>query len=89
MHVPGVIGTDTGPTGLFVTTDGGRRVEGVMCTATSGESYEISLRLICGLVSLLVLGEQVKAAVRRTARTAQIEVDSVSVHVAALAVEAV
>jgi hypothetical protein len=84
LRVPGVLGTDTGPMGLFVTVDGGQRVEGVMCMATSGDGYEVSLRLVCALVPLLTLGELVRTAVRRTAALAGIELESVSVHVAAL-----
>jgi len=85
LRVPGVLDTDTGPMGLFVTVDGAQRVEGVMCMATSGDGYEVSLRLVCALVPLLALGELVRAAVRRTAAVAGIELESVSVHVAALA----
>ena len=84
LRVPGVVGTDPGPAGLFVTVDRGGRLEGVMCVATKSGGYEISLRLVCGLVPLLALGERVKTAVGRTATNAGIALESVGVHVAAL-----
>ena len=84
LRVSGVVATDPGPTGMFVTVDGGTRLEGVLCVATKGGSYEITLRLICRLVPLLGLSEQVKAAVRRSADVAGLPVESVSVHVAEL-----
>ncbi len=85
LQVPGVVGTDPGPAGLFVTVDRGERLEGVMCVATNSGGYEISLRLVCGLVPLLALGERVKTAVQRTATSAEIPLESVNVHVAVLA----
>jgi len=85
LRVPGVVGTDPGPAGLFVTVDRGERLEGVLCVATQSGGYEVSLRLVCGLIPLLALGERVKTAVQRTATSAEISLDSVSVHVAALA----
>ena len=64
---------------------GGERLEGVMCVATKNGGYEVTLRLVCAVVSLPNLGEQVKAAVAAMAAEAGIPVDSVSVHVAAVA----
>ena len=84
LAVPGVMATDTGEMGLFVTVGGGERLEGVICAATRDGGYEVDLRLVCGLVPLLDLGEQVKAAVQRAARIAGITLASVSVHIAAL-----
>jgi hypothetical protein len=84
LRVSGVVATDSGPNGLFVTVDGGERLEGVLCVATRDGSYEITLRLICRLVPLLALSAQVKAGVRRTADVAGLPVQSVSVHVAEL-----
>lgn len=85
LRVPGVTGTDLGPMGLFVTVGGGERLEGVICAATRDGGYEVSLGLVCQLVPLLTLGEQVKAAVTRTANLAGIRLESVSVNVADLA----
>ncbi len=87
LHVPGVVSTDTGPTGLFVTVGGGERLEGVICAATKDGGYQVSLRLECELVPLLALGEQVKSAVSRSALVAGIALDSVDVLVAALVEE--
>lgn len=84
LRVPGVVGTDTGVNGVFVTVGGGERLEGVICAATTDGGYELSLRLVCELVPLVALGERVKAAVQRAATLVGIGVDSVSVHVAAL-----
>ncbi len=85
LRVSGVVGTDTGPMDLFISVGGGERLEGVICAATRSGGYEVSLRLVCELVPLVALGEQVKAAVKRTAAGAGISLDSVDVHVAALA----
>ncbi len=85
LRVPGVVTTDTGPMGLFVTVGGGERLEGVICAATPEGGYEVSLRLVCELVPLLALGEQVKHAVTRTAALSGIGLASIDVHVAALA----
>jgi len=84
LRVVGVVATDTGPTGMFITVDGDQRLEGVLCVATKDGGYEVTLQLICRLVPLLELGEQVKATVRRTADVAGLPVQSVSVHVVGL-----
>ncbi len=69
--------------GLFITVGGGQRLEGVVCVAAKG-GYEVSLRLVCALVPLPQLGEQVTAAVTSSAAEAGISLVSVSVHVAAV-----
>jgi len=84
-RVPGVVRTDPGPMGRFVTVGGGERLEGVVCAAAKGGGYDVSLRLVCDLVPLLALGEQVRAAVQRAARVSGIALESVGVHVVALA----
>ena len=84
LSVSGVVATDPGPTGLVVTVAGGQRLEGVLCAATKDGGYDITLRLICRLVPLPALSEQVKAAVRRAADAAGLPVETVSVHVAEL-----
>ncbi len=79
---------DAGTAGMFVTGDGaGGRLEGVMCIAAPEGGYEVSVRLVAGLVSLHPLGERVRAAVVRAARLAGIELAGVSVHFADLAAE--
>lgn len=85
LRVPGVVGTDTGPIGLFITVGGGERLEGVLCVAAKNGGYDVTLRLVCALVPLLELSEQVKAAVNQTAGRAGIPLESVSVYVAELA----
>jgi hypothetical protein len=49
--------------------------------------YEVSLRLVAGLVALHPLGERVRAAVVRVARFAGIELADVTVHFADLSAE--
>ncbi len=85
LRVPGVVGTDTGSMGLFVAVGDGERLEGVICAATKDGGYDVSLRLVCELVPLLALAEQVKVSVKHTAARAGIALAGVSVHVAALA----
>lgn len=84
LSVPGVVGTDTGPIGAFITVGGGERLDGVLCVAARDGGYEVTLRLVCGLVPLPQLSEQVKAAVARSAALVGFPLDSVSVHVAQL-----
>lgn len=85
LGVPGVVGTDAGPVGLFVTESGGERVEGVMCVAAQDGGYDVSLRLVCALVPLMTLGERIRTALQSAARRAEIPLQSVNVHVAAVA----
>ena len=74
-----------GPANLFFTAAGdGERLEGVTCVAAREGGYEVSLRLIVGLVALGPLGERVRAAVLRVAGFAGIAVADVSVHFADL-----
>ena len=81
LQVPGVLATDRGPAGLCFTASGGERVEGVACVATPTGGYDVSLCLICQLVALHTLGDQVSAALRRAASVAGIAVDAIQVHV--------
>lgn len=81
LRIPGVAGTDGGPSGRFVTVGDGQRVAGVTCVACA-DGYEVALRLVCELVPLAELGERVRAAVQRSA--AGLPLESVSVHVACL-----
>jgi hypothetical protein len=82
LTVPGVVDLDSGPRGLHVTLDGGCRIEGVRCVATDTGAYEVSLRLICGLVALPTLGSAVRSRVAGKAARGGLPVDSVLVHVA-------
>ena len=79
---------DAGPVGLFFTGAGdGERLDGVTCIASRDGGYEVSLRLVAGLVALYPLGERVRAAVLRVARFAGIPLADVSVHFADISAE--
>lgn len=84
LRVPGVVGTDAGPSGVLITEDAHQRLDGVLCVATKDGGYDVTLRLICGLVPLLPLGDAVKAAVQRGADLAALPVEAVNVQVAAV-----
>lgn len=84
LRIPAVTGTDTGPIGTFLTVGGGERVEGVLCIATKDGGYEVSMQLTCLPVPLEALGEQIRAAVTRSAQLAKIPLERVNVHIAGL-----
>jgi hypothetical protein len=86
LGVPGVAGVDSGADGAFVTETGrGERLPGVTCVAAPGGGYDVSLRLIGGLVALHPLGDQVRTAVMRASALAGVAVGAVSVHFAEIA----
>jgi hypothetical protein len=88
LTVRGVRGVDAGPAGLFFTGAGdGERLDGVTCIAAPDGGYEVSLRLVAGLVALYPLGERVRAAVVRVASFAGISLADVSVHFADVSTE--
>jgi hypothetical protein len=88
LAVRGVRALDAGPAGTFLTGAGdGERLVGVTCIATPEGGYEVSLRLIAGLVPLHPLGRAVQAAVIRVASFAGIRLADVSVHFADLSAE--
>lgn len=65
LAVPGVAGADAGPLGVHLTgAGGGERLEGVICAATEGGGYVLSLRLICEAVPLRPLADEIRAAVQ-------------------------
>ena len=82
LAVPGVITTDIGPTGLHVTTARSERLEGIICAANSDGGYDVSVRLIAGLVSLPDLSERVTAAINRAAVSVGVSCSSVAVYFA-------
>lgn len=87
LREPGVVGTDAGPVGAFVTAAGdGERLEGVVCVASPSGAYDVSLRLSCALVPLQPLSERVRGAVGSAAARTRVELASVSVHFASLLV---
>ena len=65
----------------------GERLQGVTCIAAPDGGYEVSLRLVAGLVALHPLGERVRAAVVRVASFAGIELAGVTVHFVDLTAE--
>ena len=86
LGVSGVRGADGGPGQAIVTaTASGDRLQGVSCVAARDGGYDVSLRLVGGLVPLHPLGESVRSAVLRSAGIAGIVVQSVSVHFVGLA----
>jgi hypothetical protein len=84
LRVPGVVATDTGPMGLYVTVAGGERAEGIICAASNRGGYDVSVRVIAGLVSLPDLSDQITAAITRAAARVGVSCSSVSVHFADL-----
>ena len=85
LGVPGVQGADAGPGDVAVTgTALGARLEGVTCVAAPTGGYDVSLRLVCGLVALHPLAERVRAAVMDAAGLTGIVVPRISVHFAEL-----
>ena len=88
LAVRGVRAMDAGSAGSFMTgADDGERLQGVTCIAAPEGGYEVSLRLVAGLVALHPLGQRVRAAVVRVASFAGIELADVTVHFADLSVE--
>lgn len=85
LRVPGVLDTTAGPSGTFTVVSGRERVDGVLCAASAGGGYDVSLALVCGLVPLHDLAERVKAAVVETATAAGLPLESVSIHIAGVA----
>jgi hypothetical protein len=85
MRVPGVVGTDPGAAGFYVTMAGQQRLEGVRCVASARGGYEVSLRLVCALVPLPALAAAVRSRVLTTASRAGLPVRAVSVHIAGVA----
>ena len=85
MRTRGVVRTDIGPGGLFVSVGNGRRVDGVTCVASTDGGYEISLRLVCALMPLEPIAEQVRTVVAAKAVAAGIHVTRVNVQVADVA----
>jgi hypothetical protein len=86
LRVPGVASTDTGPMGLYVTAADGERLEGIICAASNDGGYDISVRLIAGVVSLPELSERITAAITRAAARVDVPCSSVSIHFADLLV---
>ncbi|HEY2436668.1 MAG TPA: hypothetical protein VGH93_05770 [Solirubrobacteraceae bacterium] len=66
--MPGVLGSDPGPSGVRVTADpASGPLIGVSATAQSDDRYAIDLSLVADMVPLPALAEDVRARVRRRA----------------------
>jgi hypothetical protein len=66
LEVPGVLGSDSGPSGARVTADpvSGALI-GVLATAQSDGRYAVDLSLVADMVPLPALAEKVRAHVRK------------------------
>jgi hypothetical protein len=82
LAVPGIIGTDTGPMGTYVTVAGGERLEGIICAAANDGGHDVSVRLIAALVPLPQLSVQVTAAIEHAATRIRVPCSGVAVHFA-------
>lgn len=80
-----VVALDAGVGGLFVTAGGGYRVPGVRCLAAPEGGYDVALRLVCRLVPLPAVADRVRAAVTEAARTAELNLVTVTITIADLA----
>ena len=65
-----------------MTTARNERLEGIICAANNDGGYDISVRLIAGLVSLPDLSDRVTAAINRAAVRVGVPCSSVAVHFA-------
>ncbi len=81
VGVPGVIDTDRGASGLFMSSGGGHQVAGVTCAAAAGGGYDVALRLRCQMVPLLPLADAVRVTVQCAARSAGITIADVSIKI--------
>lgn len=81
LTVSGVVDLDAGPGGVFMTAERDQGVPGVVCAATT-DGYDLSLRVVAGLVPLEDLGREVSAAVRAAASARQLPTGRVDIHVA-------
>jgi hypothetical protein len=87
LAVDGVVELDSGAGGLFVTAGGGVRVAGVRCLAAPEGGYDVSLRLVCRLMPLPALADRVRAAVVSAAQVGGLQLATVTITVADVAVD--
>ena len=81
LGVPGVLETDPGPAGRFLTAGGGERILGVTSVAAAGGGYDVALRLRCELVPLHELGATVTVAVRQAAAAIGVVISDLRVQI--------
>jgi hypothetical protein len=74
LEAPGVLGSDSGPSGLRLTADppSGPLI-GVSATAQADGRYAVDLSLVANMVPLLELAEEVRDRVRKRARGERLE----------------
>ena len=84
LGVAGVVTTDSGPGGLYVTASGTERLDGIVCVAAHDGGYDIAVRLVAGLVPLPDLSERISAAIARAAATVGVPCSSITVHFSAI-----
>ena len=70
LGVEGVVSSDAGPLGAWVTADGEERLPGVVVTALAGGGYGAELHLVTAVVPLLPLADRVRSEVERAASSA-------------------
>jgi hypothetical protein len=87
LAIENVVALDAGAGGLFVTAGGGVGVPGVRCLAAPEGGYDVSLRLVCRLVPLPALADRVRAAIVTAAAIAQLDLATVTITVADVAVD--
>lgn len=74
LGVPGVLGADSGPSGLRLTADPpSGPLFGVLATAQADGRYAVDLSLVAEMVPLPELAEEVRGRVRTRARVEQLE----------------
>lgn len=80
LSVPGVVDTDSGPSGIYCTETGGERFEGIICAANGDGGYEVSVRLITELVPLGELSERVVVAIEQAASVVSVRCSRIDVR---------
>jgi hypothetical protein len=73
--LPEIAAGASGPRRVWATADAGELLEGVVVTARPDARFDVELHLVAQwpLASLLALGDEVRARVRRAARAAELE----------------
>ncbi len=81
LATPGVVRVDAGVAGRIATVGGGTRVPGVTSAVAPEGGYDLTLRLVCGLVELHPLAAGVRAAVQAAAGRAGLSAASVTIEI--------
>jgi hypothetical protein len=70
LGVDGVVSSDAGPLGTWVTADRGERLPGVVATALADGVYGVELHLVTEVVPLRPLAERVRSSVEQAVSSA-------------------